>query len=420
MDKLYAVRARDIWDYLKNESAPFWLVNVYLFLEYVRPQAIYPVMDVLPYGKIVLVLTLIVLILKKEGPFLKHAGNKLLLLFFLVILVSSVLALSPALAFGKVPDFLAWMIIYFLIINIVNTEKRFFVFMLAFLLYSFKMSQFSLKNWIMQGFAFSDWGTGGGPGWFHNSGEFGIQMCIFLPISAYFYVSLKEHWPRWKKGLFLLFPVSALSGTISCSSRGALIGAGVVLVLMTLRSRHKGKGIVVMALAAALVFTLLPKEQLERFRQAGEDRTSITRMERWNRGLKMAERFPYFGVGYANWSIAERSMFGVSGGLSHNVFIECLSELGYAGLSAFVLLILFTFACNRRTRKLASKAPGGNRFLWYMAYGLDAALVGYLVSGFFVTVLYYPYFWINLAMTVALNGVAGKSSLEPDAVGAAA
>ena len=29
-----------------------------------------------------------------------------------------------------------------------------------------------------------------------------------------------------------------------------------------------------------------------------------------------------------------------------------------------------------------------------------------MVSGFFVTVLYYPYFWINLAMTVALNTVA--------------
>jgi hypothetical protein len=29
-----------------------------------------------------------------------------------------------------------------------------------------------------------------------------------------------------------------------------------------------------------------------------------------------------------------------------------------------------------------------------------------MVSGFFVTVLYYPYFWINLAMTVALSTVA--------------
>jgi hypothetical protein len=41
-----------------------------------------------------------------------------------------------------------------------------------------------------------------------------------------------------------------------------------------------------------------------------------------------------------------------------------------------------------------------------MAHGLDAALIGFLASGFFVTVLFYPFFWINLAMTVALYNAA--------------
>jgi hypothetical protein len=43
-----------------------------------------------------------------------------------------------------------------------------------------------------------------------------------------------------------------------------------------------------------------------------------------------------------------------------------------------------------------------------MAHGLDGALIGFLVGGFFVTVLYYPFFWINLAMTVALYNVTSK------------
>jgi hypothetical protein len=44
-----------------------------------------------------------------------------------------------------------------------------------------------------------------------------------------------------------------------------------------------------------------------------------------------------------------------------------------------------------------------------MAYGLDGALVSYLVAGFFVTVLYYPFFWINLALTVALSATTSAS-----------
>jgi hypothetical protein len=48
-----------------------------------------------------------------------------------------------------------------------------------------------------------------------------------------------------------------------------------------------------------------------------------------------------------------------------------------------------------------------------MAHGLDAALIGYLASGFFITVLYYPFFWINFAMTVALHRAALNKARGP-------
>jgi len=74
-------------------------------------------------------------------------------------------------------------------------------------------------------------------------------------------------------------------------------------------------------------------------------------------------------------------------------------------------MVLFTLVNNYRTRTLSRRFLGNDRFLLYMAYGFDASLVGYLVSGFFVTVLYYPYFWVNLAFTVALRAVADREAL---------
>jgi hypothetical protein len=68
-------------------------------------------------------------------------------------------------------------------------------------------------------------------------------------------------------------------------------------------------------------------------------------------------------------------------------------------------MIGVTFKVNRDTRKLAARLPDGT-FITATAHSLDCALVGYLVSGFFVTVLFYPFFWFNLAMTVALNNTA--------------
>lgn len=408
MDDLYAIRIKGIWAYLKSQDVLFWLINIYLFLEYIRPQTLYPALDVLPFAKIILIITLLLLLLKRSDfTYVRNAASKLLILFFMVILLSSSFAMSPMVAFQMIPDFIAWMIIYFLIINIVNTEKRFIVFILFFLLYSFKMSQFSLRGWIAGGRGYSTWGFGGGPGWFQNSGEFGIQMCIYFPLAFYFYMVLKGFWPKWKMMAFALLPLSGLMGMITSSNRGTLVGGAAVIIWMFLKSRYRVKAMCAVLLVVVLSFKLIPEEQITRFQQAGEDKTSVERLDNWKKGLKMAEMYPVLGVGYKNWQIADRQFFDGNGLLSHNIFVECLSELGYAGLTVFILLIFSTFANNRETRNITlMNGLDENRFIYYMAHGLDAALIGYLVSGFFVTVLYYPYFWINLSMTVALNNIA--------------
>jgi len=412
MDHLYAVRVKQIWAYLKTQDALFWLINIYLFMEYIRPQDMYESINVFPFTKVLLSLTMVVFLLRHSSPLVRNPLNKLLILFFVVILLSSVFALNPSVAYEYVPDFISWMVIFFLIINIVNTEKRFFVFMLAFLLYSFKMAQFSFFNWVSAGFGFISIGSGGGPGWFRNSGEFGIQMCIFFSLAACFFFALKDHWPRWKKILFLFFPFIALTGTVSSSSRGSVVGILCILFFMFIKSKHRIRGLVALGVILALLYFILPDQQMERFQSSGEDKTSETRLEYWKRGMELISSHPILGVGYNNWLVAQENIYGLRGQqLPHNIFIQCASELGYSGLLVFFLMILYTFINNSRTRNLVlrwdkEKKEVKSRFLYYMAHGLDGALVGYLASGFFVTVLYYPYFWINLAMTVSLNSIA--------------
>jgi len=118
---------------------------------------------------------------------------------------------------------------------------------------------------------------------------------------------------------------------------------------------------------------------------------------------------PVLGIGYKNWQVAQREIYGLENQLlPHNIFIECAAELGYVGLFVFILMVLFCFINNYRTRRALFQHGLDNKFILYTSNGLDAALVSYLVTGFFVTVLYYPYFWINLSMTVALNNVTNN------------
>ena len=244
-------------------------------------------------------------------------------------------------------------------------------------------------------------------------------MCVFLPIVIYFTRALSRYWPRWKRYVFWSMPTCAVISIVGSSSRGALFGLAAVAIWMLSKSRYKVRGLVSLAVVAAVVYYLLPPEQMERLHSMGTDDTSITRTTMWARGLQLMNDYPVLGIGYKNWSPYMKNLYG-SPLLPHNIFIEAGSELGYSGLVAFVLLILATFVINYRTRRLVRQLPGGNLFLLEMAHGLDAALMGYLASGFFVTVLYYPFFWINFAMTVALHRAALNRLSDSGSGGASA
>ena len=407
-ENLFRVRIGAIWRYLCSEPASFWLINIYLFLEYVRPQSVWTSLEILPWSQITLILAIVAVLFEGKTMRLRTLAGPLLVLYAGIVVVSSFTAVDPQTSFDGWKLFFSWILVYVLITNIVTSEKRFFIFSLAFLLYSFKMSQHGFRSWAGHGFRFVPWGVTGAPGWFHNSGEFGIQMCVFLPLSVEFILALRRKWGRLTRWFFYLLPTTAVIGMVASSSRGALVGGALVGLWWILRSKHRGRALVALAVFALAAWMILPQAQKERLSQSGSDRTSIERLTRWKAGVRMANENPAFGIGYNNWGT-------YYGDLSHNIFIQAWSELGYTGLLAFLALIVATFTVNARTRRLLREMPGDTGFMRHMAYGLDGALIGYMGSGFFVTVLYYPYFWINLAMTVALHAAArdaGRKALR--------
>ena len=411
MPDVYRLGPRAIWRYLQTQPASFWFVCIYLFFEYVRPQQLFPAINVLPWGQIILGLTTLALLAGARGFRPWSIADTGLACYAAVVLLSSATAYMPMESVANYIFFFSWVLVYFLITNIVVTERRFVVFMLAFLLYNAQMSWGAMKQWASFGFGFRTWGVTGGAGWFNNSGEFGVAMCVFFPIALYFALGLRDRLPKWKFLLLLAMAASAVLGTVASSSRGALVGVAAAGMWLLVKTKYRVRALVAAGALVALVLLVLPPEQKARFQSAGEDKSSVTRLTYWKRGLQMTRDYPVLGIGYFNWLPYYQRTYGVKGQLPHNIFIQASAEMGYTGLAAFVGLIGVTLVVNRRTRKRAQRAANG-RFVFFMAHSLDAAMMGFLASGFFVTVLYYPFFWINLSMTVALHEVA-RRELEP-------
>ena len=415
----YALRIGPMWRGLREESWAFWWLCIYFFFEYVRPQSIYSVIDVLPWTQISLIAALLTMRTDKTVTWVKSPANTVFILFYLLVFLSCLFAFHPATSWGKISIVINWIVAYFLIVMVVNSERRFFIFLLLFLLANFKMSQFGFRSFAMRGFSFAGWGVSGSPGWFQNAGDFGLQMNIFAPLAAVFVYELRKYWSGIKKLLLYMLPISALITIIATSSRGAQLGLVGITLLYILRSRLGLKSLLTILVLGWGLYQVLPAEMLEKFETAGEDKTSQARLKYWEFGMDVARENPVFGVGYENWLeyCWYKNPRGIEYGMAcldpHNTFIEAAAEIGIPGLSLYVIMLMLVLVINGRTRKKAKKL--GNNFIFYMAHGLDAGLVGYMISSFFVTVLFYPMFWFQLALTVALHALSMRMEVtSPD------
>ena len=414
IEDLYAVKVGAIWRSVRQQHISFWALTAYFFFEYVRPQNIYPVISDIPFGQVTLLTALFSVFLDRSAYWVSNVENKLFFLFFLIVALSGVFAFKPAVSWEEHTTILNFFLLYFLVINIVNTEKRLFIFLLGYMLFNFKMSQHGFVVWAGRGFAFTDWGLIGAGGYFQNSGEYSVQMLIFGALSLSFVIALRGYWGRYKKWFFYLMPFTAFMTVMGASSRGSQLALAVVAAVAMLKIRAGFKFLIVLIVLSAVLINFLPEEQKERFSEMGEDKTSTQRFAYWEYGIDVLNDNPVLGVGYENWR--EYLFFlepkALMGGREepHNIFIKVGAELGYPGLLLFILMILYVFINNARTRKMAVKLE--NKFLKFLAYGLDAGFIGYLVAGSFVTIVYYPFFWVQMAMTVALHNITKKQLNE--------
>ncbi len=409
LETLYRLNIKTLWQGFKQEHITFIFLCAYYLFEYIRPQVLYPQIDFLPWAQLFLILTLVSLFSDKSIKSVANPLNKLFVLFIIIIILSSLAAYDPWVSWKYKNIMLSWIIVYYLTINIINTEKRFFLFLLVYLLFNLKMGQHGAIDWIGRGLSFADYGLIGSPGWFRNSGEYAIQMMIFGSLAIAFVLSLKEYWGKYKKLLMYGAAATGYLAVVGASSRGSQLGLLVIFIVFSLRSKAGIKGLLGVTALGLLLYNILPDEQMARFQEMGDDRTSLQRLAYWKIGLGLIADNPILGIGYKNWMVVVSDMFpeGIPPlnvvQVPHSIYIEAAAELGIFALLVFLIMVIYAFVLNAKTRKILNGKT--DKLLLNVTYALDAGLIGYLVAGAFVTVLTYPFFWVQIAMIVTVNNI---------------
>ncbi len=373
-----------------------------------RPQSIISGLDFLPWTQLTIVLS--AMFWAAEGKFggrITTPSNYLMVLYYIVIVLSSMAAFNSQISYKLLSNFYLWLIIFYLIQVIVTNEKRFLIFLLIFLLASFKLSLFGAKTWAMRGFAFTSWGIRGPPGFFTNSGELAAQMCVFFGVSYYFYEVAKKYISGWRLWMVRLFPITAAMTVMAASSRGAQLALLVQGYFVFLHGKVSMRSLFLVTAFVGLLYVALPAEQLERFQSAGDDRTSEQRLLYWEHGFDMMLEYPLLGVGYFNFPTYynhyyPQDLLYESAELAHNIFVQVGADLGFLGLFIYLLLIWQGFKIPSLVRQRLIKQGLQEDWRIPISKGLAVGFLGFLIAGQFVSIVYYPYMWIHLALCCAL------------------
>jgi O-antigen ligase len=218
---------------------------------------------------------------------------------------------------------------------------------------------------------------------------------------------------------------------VRSGSRGAflaLLGMGsfVLFRVTTVHARWRLAGVIVIV----VLFTATASERYWSEMQtilnptADYNETSEGgRLKVWGRGLVYMKDHPLLGVGANNFDVAEGTIsplakvqqYGtdVRWAAAHNSFVQVGAELGVPGLCFFIALLAATFASLRRVVKHSGRTAGGAAGSPRLAQTLMAALVGFLVGAFFLSLAYADMLYTLIALAIGLEKVTrfGGASL---------
>jgi O-antigen ligase len=260
---------------------------------------------------------------------------------------------------------------------------------------------------------------------FYDANDLGMLLVCTVPFTIYLLRHARGLVPRAFAGASL---VLCLLTIVKTGSRGAFLGLLAVSLYLVFRfaSVHlTTRLLTVGAVVAALVVgagdtywtamgTLL--KPTEDYNWVGNQ--SGGRMMVWGRGIGYMEGRPFSGVGLAAFPMAEGTISplaaqqsygdGLKWSAAHNSFVQVGAELGVPGLALFVAIVWLTFrTAARLARDALARAPADVAVAG-LASVHAAVVVGYAVSGFFLSQAYSPYLYFVVGTVVGLDMVVRK------------
>lgn len=264
----------------------------------------------------------------------------------------------------------------------------------------------------------------------NNLSALATLMCV--PFILY----LIQMYPNEKKVRYCLLGLLFfnLLFILGSDSRGAFVGLLILSLYYFMKTRHKIRtGIAIAVFCAASVGLLSEEwfERMETIQTANEDSSFMGRVKSWKIATLMAMESPIFGGGFnaafsnretinrliSNWDavsfIPSSPLYiGDKVYVAHSIYFQVLADHGFFGLFIYGLIALVSYLT-------LSNIIKKSQIDWQinLAEKLRLSLFVFLVSGSLLSSAYNDLIWAIFALTVALRASQERYQLSKSSRG---
>jgi len=329
----------------------------------------------------------------------------LVILLTVLVLVGMPLATDPGMAWKLFNDlYLKYVLMFIVLVNVVRTERRLKWLLLLALAVGCVLSVSALRDFESGNFTVEGYRvTGNIGGMFGNVNDMALHLVITVPIAIGLFLQTRS---LLQKIAYALCCLVMVTGIIFSYSRGAFLGLICVVATFVwmLFRRNRVIAVVLFFAVIALMLVLAPGNYINRVVSIVDHSRDAAgsaqqRQAVLLRSIFISARHPLLGVGMGNFPI-----YSIRNFVTHNSYTQVSSELG---MPALVVYVMFMLTPLRRLARVARETFATRRDtrVHYLAVGLAASLVGYMMASAFIAVAYWPYVYYVVGYAVTLRRI---------------
>jgi O-antigen ligase len=382
---------------------------MFSILVLVRPYELVPALSFLSATAFYFALATLLIFLPSqmatEGNFTIFSTEvKAILAMTAIALLTMPIAKDPGVAWGKFNDpFIKAVLIFIVMVNVLRTRRRLMGMLWLSLGIGVYLSFAALSLYIQGKFTVESYRVAVDVGgMFGNPNEMAMHFIMMIPLAIMLGIASRN---KLMRAIYLAAAALMVAANMVTFSRGGFLGLLAVGAVLgwKLGRKHRLNVTLATLVIGVVVIVAAPGNYGLRVLSIfipGLDPvgSSDQRKELLERSLLVTARNPW-GIGIGNFPIV-----GIHNLQTHNAFTQVSTELGILGLVVYLILMISPFRKLRAIERIKFDADDLDWF-YYMTIGLQASIIGYMVSSFFASVAYNWFIYYLIAYAVAFRRI---------------